>query len=138
MATITKIEHINNPNILNYISFACINGLTKIKQYGEVFLEELDGKKGKVDFLAEEESQQQILDQSLQYIQNAEGLCIRTKTILQSLNLKNIEKQPYEKQEVVKIIDENLTEVCTIGAINKNLIELLVLFKIVKFGICSK
>ena len=123
MATITKIEHINNPNILNCISFACINGSTEIKQYGEVFLEELDGKKQVVEFTAEEEIQQQILEQSLQYIQNAEGLCRITKTVLQSLNLHNIEKQPYEKQEVVKIIDENLTEVCSIGAINDNLIE---------------
>lgn len=123
MATITKIDHLNNPNILNCISFACINGSTEIKQYSEVFLEELDGKKKVIEFPAEDEVQQQILEQSLQYIQNAEGLCRITKTILQSLNLKNIEKQPYEKQEVVKIIDENLTEVCSLGAINDNLIE---------------
>ena len=123
MATITKIEHINNPNLLNYTSFECINGSMEIKQYGEVFLEEVDGKKLKVDFLYKEEEQQLILNQSLQYVQNAEVICRRTKDILQSLDIDNIKKEPYEEQEIIKIIDENLMDVCSLGAINDNLIE---------------
>lgn len=123
MATITKIEHINNPNILNYTSFDSINGSMEIKQYGEVFLEEVDGKKLKVDFLYKEEEQQLILNQSLEHIKNAEGICRKTKTILRNLNIDNIENEPYDEQEVIKIIEKNLIDVCSLSARNDNLIE---------------
>lgn len=123
MATIKKIEFINNPNIANYTTFKCVNDSTEIEQYGDVFIEELNGNKVKTNFLSTEEDQRQFLNQSLEHIKNAEVICRKTQTILRSLNIDNIGNESYDEQEVIKIIDENLIDVCSLGARNDNLIE---------------
>lgn len=79
MATIRKIEFINEANVFNRSIFRCVNGSTEIEQYGDVFIEESNGNKLKTEFLFKEEEQGQILNQSLEHIKNAERACLITK-----------------------------------------------------------
>lgn len=122
MATIRKIEFINEANVFNRSIFRCVNGSTEIEQYGDVFIEESNGNKLKTEFLFKEEEQEQILNQFLEHIENAERACLITKKTITNLTLRpsNEKQEAYNKEKVMQIIEYNLESVCIVGAINSN------------------